>query len=48
MIRSFTIVAKASKNILILNMLNAVSSLMDSFISEARGKILMVEGNKSI
>ncbi|MBD7911274.1 MULTISPECIES: FadR/GntR family transcriptional regulator [Clostridium] len=41
-------IAKASKNILILNMLNAVSSLMDSFISEARGKILMVEENRSI
>lgn len=41
-------IAKASKNILVVNMLNAVSSLMDSFISEVRGKILMVEGNREI
>ncbi|MCR3761045.1 FadR/GntR family transcriptional regulator [Clostridium felsineum] len=41
-------IAKASKNILIVNMLNAVSSLMDAFITEARGKILMVEGNKDV
>ncbi|KHD38661.1 GntR family transcriptional regulator [Clostridium acetobutylicum] len=41
-------IAKASKNILIVNMLNAVSSLMDSFISEARGRILMVEDNKNV
>lgn len=41
-------IAKSSKNILIVNMLNAVSSLMDSFISEVRGRILMIEGNRRI
>jgi GntR family transcriptional repressor for pyruvate dehydrogenase complex len=41
-------IAKASKNILIINMMNAVSSLMDSFISDARGSILMFSENRSI
>lgn len=41
-------IAKASKNVLIVNMLNAVSSLMDSYISEARSNILRVEENKQI
>lgn len=41
-------IAKASGNFLILNILNTVSSLIDSFIKDARGKILVEEKNKSI
>jgi GntR family transcriptional repressor for pyruvate dehydrogenase complex len=41
-------IAKASKNILIINMMNAVSSLMDSFISDARGSILMISENRDV
>ncbi|MBB6625303.1 FadR/GntR family transcriptional regulator [Clostridium gasigenes] len=40
------LIAKASKNILIVNLLNVNSSLMDIFISEARGKILSKEENR--
>ncbi len=41
-------IAQASKNFLILNMLNAMSSLMDSFIEDARKKILIDEKNIEI
>lgn len=42
------VIAKASKNILIINMLFTISSLMDYTILEARSKILSVEENKEI
>lgn len=38
-------IAKASGNLLIINILNAMSSLMDSFLKDARRKILIDEGN---
>lgn len=38
-------IAKASGNLLIINILNAMSSLMDSFLKDARKKILVDEGN---
>ena len=38
-------IAKASKNFLLASILNAISSLMDSFIKDARKKILLVEDN---
>lgn len=42
------LIAQASKNLLILNILNAVSSLIDSFIKDARKKILAVEDNREL
>lgn len=41
-------IAQASRNVLILNVLNAISSLMDTFIKEAREKILSNKENKEI
>jgi len=41
-------VARASKNGLILAILNAVSSLIDDFIKDARMKILQEESNRVI
>jgi GntR family transcriptional regulator, transcriptional repressor for pyruvate dehydrogenase complex len=41
-------IAKASGNFLILNILNTVSYLIDSFIKDARSKILAEEKNKNI
>lgn len=41
-------IAKASRNYLIMNILNAISSLMDSFIKDARSKIISAEKNKSL
>jgi GntR family transcriptional repressor for pyruvate dehydrogenase complex len=41
-------IAKASKNFLVLSMLNAVSSLIDSFIKDARKEILKDEKNVEI
>ncbi|WP_446899817.1 FadR/GntR family transcriptional regulator [Clostridium sp. LBM24168] len=38
-------IAKASGNLLIINILNAMSSLMDSFLKDARRKILIDENN---
>jgi GntR family transcriptional regulator, transcriptional repressor for pyruvate dehydrogenase complex len=38
-------IAKATKNFLITNILNAISSLIDSFIKDARKKILADEKN---
>lgn len=38
-------IAKASGNLLIVNILNAMSSLMDSFLKNARKKILVDEEN---
>lgn len=38
-------IAKASGNLLIINILNAMSSLMDSFLIDARKKILINEDN---
>jgi GntR family transcriptional repressor for pyruvate dehydrogenase complex len=38
-------IAQASRNFLILNILNAISSLIDSFIKDARKKILVDEKN---
>lgn len=38
-------IAKASGNLLIINILNAMSSLMDSFLKDARKKILVDEDN---
>lgn len=40
------LIAKASRNYLIISILTAVSSLMDSFIKEAREAILMKDENK--
>jgi GntR family transcriptional repressor for pyruvate dehydrogenase complex len=42
------LIAQATKNLLILNILNAVSSLIDSFIKDARKKILAVENNREL
>ncbi|MDF2879732.1 MAG: GntR domain protein [Clostridiaceae bacterium] len=42
------LIAQASKNLLILNILNAVSSLIDSFIKDARKKILAIENNREL
>lgn len=39
-------IAKASRNYLIINILNAISSLMDEFIKDARRRILVEEENK--
>ncbi|AKL97182.1 transcriptional regulator GntR family [Clostridium aceticum] len=41
-------IAQASKNFLIVNVLNVISSLMDTFIKEARGKILNNKDNADI
>lgn len=39
-------IAKASKNSLIISILNAISSLIDAYIKDARTRILEDEGNK--
>lgn len=39
-------IAKASRNYLIINILNAISSLMDEFIKDARRRILVEEDNR--
>lgn len=41
-------IARASRNFLILNILNAISSLMDAFIKEARKRILVDKNNKQV
>lgn len=41
-------ITQASRNILIINVLNAISSLMDTFIKEAREKILSNPSNQGI
>lgn len=41
-------IAKASKNFIIVNILNAISSLIDSFIKDARKKIIVDEGNMEV
>ena len=41
-------IAQASGNYLISNILNAISSLIDTFIKDARKKILVEEGNAEI
>ena len=41
-------IAQASRNIIILNILNAISLLIDSFIEEARKNILVDEKNKEV
>lgn len=41
-------IAKASKNKLLVNVLNVISELMDKFIKEARGMILVDEKNKEV
>ncbi|PRR80069.1 HTH-type transcriptional regulator LutR [Clostridium liquoris] len=41
-------IAQASKNFLILSIFNAISSLMESFIKDARKNILIKEENKEI
>lgn len=41
-------VAKASRNYLIINILNAISSLMDEVIKDARRRILVDEDNKEV
>lgn len=41
-------IAKASKNILILNILNALSEVMDVFIKDMRRKILRTESRKGM
>ncbi|WP_027623181.1 FadR/GntR family transcriptional regulator [Clostridium lundense] len=41
-------IAQASKNFLILSVFNAISSLMESFIKDARKNILAKEENKEI
>ncbi len=42
------LIAQSTKNLLILNILNAVSLLIDSFIKDARKKILSVEDNRDV
>ena len=42
------VIAKASGNNLIMSILTAVSSLMDSFIKEAREAIINKDENKSV
>lgn len=39
-------IAKASKNSLIISILNAISSLIDAYIKDARTKILVKESNR--
>lgn len=41
-------IAQASRNFLIVNILNTISSLIDSFIEGARKKILINEQNKEV
>ncbi|NMM63116.1 FadR family transcriptional regulator [Clostridium sp. P21] len=41
-------IAKASKNYLIINILNAISSLMDEVIKDARRRILVDEDNREV
>ncbi|AKA69613.1 MULTISPECIES: FadR/GntR family transcriptional regulator [Clostridium] len=41
-------VAKASRNYLIINILNAISSLMDEVIKDARRRILVDEANREV
>jgi GntR family transcriptional repressor for pyruvate dehydrogenase complex len=41
-------IAKASGNLLIINILNAMSSIMDSFLKDARKKILIDENNLTV
>lgn len=41
-------IAKASKNFLIVNIINAVSSLIDSYIKDARRKILVDKENVEV
>lgn len=41
-------IAQASRNFIIVNILNAISSLIDSFIKDARNKILMEEKNREV
>ncbi|MCY6355042.1 FadR/GntR family transcriptional regulator [Clostridium sp. ZS2-4] len=41
-------IAKASKNLLIVTILNTISTLIDSLIKDARAQILKNESNKSI
>lgn len=41
-------IARASKNFIIVNILNAISSLIDSYIQGARRKILETEQNKEL
>ncbi|GAB6086369.1 FadR/GntR family transcriptional regulator [Alkaliphilus crotonatoxidans] len=41
-------IARASKNYLLLNILNVISALMDNFIEDARGMILMNQKNKKL
>lgn len=41
-------VAKASRNLFILNMLQSISSLMDSHIKDARSKVLIDEGREEL
>ena len=41
-------IAKASKNQLLANVLNVISELMDKFIKDARGMILVDEKNKEV
>lgn len=41
-------IAQASKNYLLLNFLNVISALMDNFIEDARGMILMNQQNKGL
>ncbi|AZV57111.1 FadR family transcriptional regulator [Clostridium sp. AWRP] len=41
-------IAQVTENFLIKNILNSMSFLMDSFLKEARGKILVNEGNLSV
>ncbi|MCT8977666.1 FadR family transcriptional regulator [Clostridium sp. CX1] len=41
-------IAQASRNFIILNILNAISSLIDSFIKDARKKILTDEKNREV
>lgn len=42
------LIAQASRNYLIVNILNAISSLMDSYIKEARKRILLDENNREL
>ncbi|ABR47043.1 GntR domain protein [Alkaliphilus metalliredigens QYMF] len=42
------LIAKSSKNQLLVNVLNVISELMDKFIKDARGMILIREENKEV
>lgn len=41
-------IAQASKNFMLLNILNVISALMDNFIEDARGMILTNQNNKTL